>query len=422
MHGPGDLTKEAPPCERDCSLSLSLSALLSSAALAQSIGQFEQPFNHRNTVAGGGTMTHPVSPAAWARARNDLPGPCTTLPVYPPNTPLYPPGNPPAWIRAMHMALIPPSDARPEIAGRVLVFDGNENSDPDGTQFWSIVDPTRADTDPDKFWNFELTGLTSGDPINPPRPSDLGCAGHTWTQDGKLLVAAGTSQVVGGPRGTWFAHEFDPGASTVGNGMWTPLAGLQLERWYPGCALAWGTMDEERILVSGGRLQAIMPTRYDTHEAYDTALPSPGWATWGPNPVAPTNYLFPGPETAVPTPLAYYLFYPWLHLLSNGDLFRSGMAQEGAVLHHVDGPGVTSPALWQTKGVVAGIRRDYGAALLYPNLDPLHTDAVVVIGGQDLIATNPPPAHATMDICKPTATAGGSFNAGGATTGPCWHT
>lgn len=388
-------------------------------ALAQPIGTFEASFNHRNSY-GGVPYNFPVSGPQWQNARNDLPPaqcPPYPLTVFPPTT-LTPPGSPPAWIRAMHLSLIPPTaplSGEPfGLGGRVLVFDGNETNDPDGTQFWSIMDPVKPDSHPDKFWNFELSGIRAGRGASSGRLSDFGCAGHTWMQNGKLFVAGGTSRLLNpNPpplaqiEGTYFAYVFDPGATPPGNGMWSRVdPDMQGARWYPSCALAWDEGQGERILVPGGILKTTTPPSldHDSYEAFDPLSPTPlQWKGWGPT---GANLLFQGTESLIPAQ-TYLHFYPRLRLLSNGSLFRSSMPMQGAVVHHVDGPGTTD-AGWSARGV-ATPQRWYGASLLFPNISPLHTDAVLEIGGQDQSVPGTTAVN-TVAISKPTRPVAGGFN------------
>jgi len=382
-------------------LGIVLSLLSSSPASAQlPKGTFDTYFNHQNWRVPPFNNTNPnkyrysVEETAqnpqWTRARNDL-APCAQQE-----------GGP--WVRAMHLSLIPPTPpivgTHPTfgLGGRVLVWDGNENNEPDGYQFWSIVDPTLPIDDFDKFWNFELAGLKAGGPSQ--KDSDFGCAGHTWTKDRTLFMAAGTSSIA--PiQGTYFVYEFDPRLSTPGNAMWTQFADMQTNRWYPSCALAWDEVQGqgERILVPGGTLQAN-----PEYEAFDRAQAPFGWQGWGP---AGANLLFQGPESIGRD---YLHFYPRLHLLSDGFVYRSGMHQDGVTVHHVDGPGAPN-AVWHPRGVLPEIR-SYGASLLYPNIDAAHTDLVVVLGGEDHETPGVNLAINTVHVCKGTAQSSGTFPGG----------
>jgi hypothetical protein len=407
----GDLAMRSSWLAASVTLSLSLSPEIA----AQDGGRFLPPFNHHNwkDTQGGATGTQPyrysVDATQWARARND-PAP-------------DPQGN--AWVRAMHLSLIATPGTIPgqSLQGRVLLWDGNEGQDPDGYQFWSIMNPD-VDVpldDHDKFWNFELAGLTSNG-----RNADFGCAGHSFTAAGDLIVGGGTARVFN-PNpppthailGAFFAYRFepnqDPGFGTpFGSNMWVRFDDMQLDRWYPSITMFWGGPGIERMLVTDGRND-------DTYEALDPrAVPAPQWVTWGTTP----NRLFSGPEAS--TGLEELLLYPRLHQLSNGDIFRSGMTDDGCVTYHQDGPNA-GPGTWSARDttssatvVIRGATvpvttRNYGASLVFPNIDGRHTDAVMTLGGEEpdpgagpLDPTAVP--HASAEICKPTATAAGPFD------------
>jgi hypothetical protein len=373
---------------------------LSGEVLAQDGGRFLPTFNHRNwkDAEGGTTGTQPyahsVTSTQWTRARNDA---------------VTCPGSN-AWVRAMHLALLPPP-----LAGRVLIFDGNEGSEPDGNQFWSIMnpDPSVPLTDNDKFWNFELQV-----PSYQGRGADFGCSGHSWTPDLQLVVSGGTSQVSPFIIGTPYLYTFDP-AQPPGNAMWVRWDDMDLDRWYPGETYFYdAALNKRRMLSTGGRApQAPQVLDNDTYEAWDPA--SNAWATWG----AAQNRLFRGPykwsqQTFQPT-LPFLHFYPRIHQLTNGELLRTGYDVACAALFHVDGTSA-GDAVWSDRRSAspAGVTKRYdGASVVHPNVDPAHTDSVVALGGQE---PNPdhvgnptvePPAliHDSVEMVKGTATASGAW-------------
>ena len=109
-----------------------------SSALAAQTGAFDAPFNHRNWLPdqvppNGTRYNHSMfsTQAEWDAARNDVAA-CAQPPTPPPGS-------------ARCIVVLPPP-----LAGRVLVWDGNEGANPDGSQAWFIVDPARPDSDPDK--------------------------------------------------------------------------------------------------------------------------------------------------------------------------------------------------------------------------------------------------------------------------------
>jgi hypothetical protein len=349
---------------RGCVCVVAAVVLTGSGLVAQG-GSFDPPFNHEDIAP------HAIGQPGWDRARND------------PVSSACPPATPPAWIRAMHMSLIP----TPPLQGRVLVWDGNEGANPDGYQFYSIIDPTLPNGNGNKFWNFELSV-----PQHRGYTPDFGCAGHTWTKDGKLFMAGGTANALppDGIVGTKFAYEFD--ATQAPGTYWVQRDDLQEERWYPTCKLAWHHQQGERILAAGGRATA------DDYEAFDPALVQ--WKTWG----APqTQRLFRGPSHLGQFGL---WAYPWLYQLSNGDMFRAGFAQEGAVVYHFDGPSA-GDATWTArhKDVVF---RSYGCSFLHPNIDANHVDAVVGLGGQGFNLA----ILKSVAIAKASLANSGSFPAG----------
>jgi hypothetical protein len=330
------------------------------------VGTFTNPYQHEND--------HPIyqAPANWERYGHPTYG---------------------TKLRAMHMALIPPPSP---LAGRVLVWDGEENSafPPNGKQIWCIIKPEALNSDPDKFWNFELTI-----PPNGSEQRSFACAGHSWLPDGRLLVAGGTSSI--NPLlGATVAYIFDP-TQPPGNGMWTPLPNMQEKRWYPSVIFVQNAESGfTRMLAAGGSLP-----NGDDYEAFW----QPTWKTWLNQGQA--DRLFLGPTVPIvphsPPDLpnwAPLIVYPRLHLLSDAMLFRSGWVPDGMVIDHRDGP-VDRPH-WFARGRTLPSRGD-GAAFLYPNIDAVYTDAVVIVGGfQDQNTV-----HDSMQICKASATASGSFDA-----------
>ena len=189
-------------------------------------------------------------------------------------------------------------------------------------------------------------------------------------------------------------------------GLWQIQQEMQEKRWYPSVIYTtWydGTTVFERMLVPGGR-----PPGVDDYEALDVGTTIfYRWSNQG-----TPDRLFPGPSIDWPVKSPLYL-YPRLHLLTNGEVYRSGMTPHGVTIRHKDGgvAGTGPRAQWVAKGDGL-VQRDYGASFLYPNLDASLTDAVVHLGGRVTVQVSPPiyVYHNTVEISKASASAAGSFD------------
>jgi hypothetical protein len=304
---------------------------------------------------------------------------------------------------ALHVALIPTPGP---LQGKVLAWDyGEPNCDRSspGIQRWSILDPSKLPTDPDAFWNFTL-------PIAPTngRSNDIACAGFTWLENGRLLVAGGTEAYAGttlgcpahsGPIiGAKLVFTFEPARWNPNdpNAMWVRRSpDLQHKRYYP--TLAYGkrpwvfiarghtddtTYDPEHVIVP------------DDFEVWDRFAAGDGAVR------TDLPYLLgPNPFQFVPL-----LIYPRMHLLSTGEMFQVGMDRQCASIREPIDP-------WVHKGWFAPLCRWYGTSVLFPNIDAKHTDATMILGGQSTDFAQYVAVLKSVQLCKGSAATAGSFNA-----------
>lgn len=166
----------------------------------------------------------------------------------------------------------------------------------------------------------------------------LFCSGHSFLPDGRLLVAGGTDTEAppGEIWGIRDAHMFDPASKS-----WKRVQDMAKGRWYPSNV----TLPDGRVLsLSGldetGSLNLLA-------EVYDTAN---GWQ------IVATDIGLP--------------LYPWVHVMSNGDIFYSGPSQITAYF---------STSSWSFYDVVNSNYgwRGGGVAVLLPG----RPDRVMVTGG-----------------------------------------
>lgn len=165
---------------------------------------------------------------------------------------------------AIHSAMLP--------TGKVLLFSA-EHGVP-GIHGWLL--------DPD---GLQLTEIPPPDGWNPD------CAGHSFLPDGRLLVAGGTLQfnpLLGDKR----AYLFDPYTEA-----WSRIEDMRRGRWYP-----------TNITLPDGRVVTMSGINDTTGEI------NPDIEVWDPNGVA--NWELLG-QKVMP-------YYPYLHVLPDGLIFRSG--------------------------------------------------------------------------------------------------
>jgi hypothetical protein len=309
------------------------------------------------------------------------------------------------------MALIPKGPHR----GSVVAWDiDSDQALPEWKQRWAIVDPL-APGGP-TFQNFELSMPTD--------EGDLFCAGLTWTREGDLLVAGGTSsypylvarppkqpRAIGSlaapscssgaqgcctPRGPTSPTGPSPHIDGCGAGcgcgclgsdagpylggkltfLWNPddsvwyrQPDMAIDRWYP-TAVARGN---GTILVGGGVTNTQAPYEEgNNYEVFVLSGTNPPAGTWQ---TGPAGQLFAGPPNF--TSLLY--IYPRLFQLTTGNLFLAGMTSHSASLDHANAPGVWvkgEKSLWDG--------RVYGSAVLMPfvpDANGNYLDEVLILGG-----------------------------------------
>lgn len=169
---------------------------------------------------------------------------------------------------AIHQAMLP--------TGKILLFSA-EHGVP-GIHGWLL--------DPDTL---QLTNIQPPDGWNPD------CAGHSFLSDGRLLVAGGTL-AFNPTRGPSLAYLFDPYVE-----QWVQIEDMDKGRWYP-----------TNITLPDGRV-VTMSGLNDTNGSIN-----PDVEIWDPN---GTNNWEIVDQHVVP-------YYPYLHVMSNGLVFRSGPDQQ----------------------------------------------------------------------------------------------
>ena len=165
---------------------------------------------------------------------------------------------------AIHAAMLP--------TGKVLLFSA-EHGVP-GVHGW-LLNPV----------SLSLTEVA------PPASWNPDCAGHSFLADGRLLVAGGTLgfNPTRGPKTAYIFNSFTE--------QWIQIEDMRAGRWYP-----------SNITLADGRVITISGLN-DTDGSIN-----PDVELWDPK--GTNNWQLLGQKT-VP-------YYPYLHLLSNGSVFRSG--------------------------------------------------------------------------------------------------
>lgn len=186
---------------------------------------------------------------------------------------------------------------------------------------------------------------------------DLFCVGHSFRQDGRLMVAGGTLQY--NPYlGEFAALVFDPNTEA-----WTKMPSMSKGRWYPTLV----TLGSGRIVAMSGLDENGDLNTYV--EVYSTSF-STGWITFS----QPTASRFP--------------LYPHLFLLQDGRIFYSGANFEDSGIERtpvVPATILTLPGSFtqaiperQVPGLTDPDKRNQAASVLLP---PAQEQKVMIIGG-----------------------------------------
>lgn len=226
---------------------------------------------------------------------------------------------------AIHSAMLP--------TGKVLMFSA-EHGVP-GIHGW-LLDP-------------ETLAITS---VQPPAGWNPDCAGHSFLADGRLLVAGGTLQfnpLLGSKK----AFIFDSFAET-----WIEIDDMAQGRWYPTNI----TLGDGRVLTMSGINDTNGALNPDI-EAWDPS----GNTSW--NPLG---------QRVMPD-------YPYLHLLPNGLVFRSGPDSQTETFDPATGQwafvdGTNFPARYEAPSVLL----------------PRTLDRVMLIGGYNENTGGPPTSSAEI--------------------------
>jgi hypothetical protein len=264
----------------------------------------------------------------------------------------------------------------------------------------------------------------------------LFCSGHAWTEFGDLIVAGGNAWSSLFTLGTYdrywvwnpsnaggvFAPIYGYGSGgivmhTAGHyadaGAWIYGGEMLGDRWYAGVKVtpryaAAPYSGKQAVLFFGGSDKATTADpvadnpSWNTYEAYvvdaspslTVSTVSTGLTRDTRNPGGTASVsagLFYGPGTKSPSTTIETLyhdsliFYPWIHQLTNGALYMSGMAWQPATLADhgaapgvwTAGPGLSGPGPWQKD-------RMYGSAVMLPNHDGVE-NRVMRLGGQSFL-------------------------------------
>lgn len=232
---------------------------------------------------------------------------------------------------AIHAALLP--------TGEILLFSA-EHGVP-GIHCWLLI--------PDSLDLLEVA---------PPAGWNLDCAGHSFLPDGRLLVAGGTLQfdpLLGSKR----AAIFDPYSRA-----WTPVADMADGRWYP-----------TNITLPDGRIVTMSGVNGTTGGL------NPDIEVWDPNGLPVWELIG---QHFMPD-------YPYLHVMPNGLVFRSGPDQQTETFN-------PSTAVWvPVAATIFPARFEAPSVLLPPTLD-----RVMLIGGYVEPGGAPTKTTEIIDFADPT--------------------
>ncbi|GIW40899.1 MAG: hypothetical protein KatS3mg076_1476 [Candidatus Binatia bacterium] len=170
-----------------------------------------------------------------------------------------------------------------------------------------------------------------------PVDRDVFCGGHSFLDDGRLLVTSGTDDEFTGDccAGLRDTHIFDPATET-----WTRVEDLAAGRWYPTNV----TLGDGRVLVFSG-----LDETAESNPTVELYTPGSGWS------------LVAGADR-------HLALYPFLFLLPTGEIFHAGPEETSAWFD-------PATATWAPGPVKARAHYD-GTSVLLPGLE-----RILVAGG-----------------------------------------
>jgi len=229
---------------------------------------------------------------------------------------------------AIHMSLTPD--------GRVITFadDDNPNYNVNGTRLAGYTKAYVAD--------IPTNGVPGTPNFVPNERTDMFCAGHTFTADGRLFVIGGHlgKDGWGEPRTEFFDYRTPA--------SWLPGPDMFIGRWYPSaCVLGNGDV----VALSG------------SHDS--TAISSSIPEVWSSAPDAGTWRQLTGANRSIP-------YYPMAITAPDGRVFVAGPQVDTRYLS------VTGTGSWSSaKNHVLNVERSYGSAVQYAD------GKILVAGGAD---------------------------------------
>jgi plastocyanin len=249
------------------------------------------------------------------------------------------PGSP--EVIMMHSALLP----------------GNET-----VLFWGKDRPDQS-----RLWN---AGTGFSPPANQPAllpgensaTSNLWSAAHAFLADGRLLAHGGLTQGTGGQPTKTYLYDANAAAP------WSQTDETADARFYASTI----TLADGHILTMQGTPGGFTPVS-NTIEVYDPAA-----GTWSPPKAMPATF--------------DYLFYPWLYLLPDGELFIAGPQEVTRKFDWTANPIVDDPT--KTFNTNTGDRGDNmnGTSVLLTLRPPDYKPVILIMGG------SPMPARKSTEV------------------------
>ncbi|MFK5956874.1 MAG: galactose oxidase early set domain-containing protein [Planctomycetota bacterium] len=248
--------------------------------------------------------------------------------------------------KAVHMALIPmdvPMPGGTNLRGKILAWGDHRSFGNEWRSAWMVLDPETqsflAGGIVSTIHERSLTGVNEG---------SIFCSGHSWTPEGKLLVAGGM-YLPGLKNGNRLVYIFDPSLIAQGLDPWVRQPDLATGRWYP---TVLNMADGETMLILGGKNR-----RSEVQDSYTEY-------NWKSNTFA--SLVAEGPPGDISTCQGMY-FYPRTHLLPNGDIFFSCFMQNSASVNPATRANRRSEADWDDSYEVDDVQvRVYGESLMLP--------------------------------------------------------